>query len=144
MAKLSDIQDVNEAKLLEREEMYVKQFEMQGKVIDHLQSQLQLQAQLQIGDTLTDGATGAESWVTEAILRKDLEVKHRFWFEEKGRWENENEQRLRSRVFAHLIDRVPQDLYRQLPDGDVRGVLQHHLIRRKGGSRPGHCSPGRS
>ena len=54
MAKLSDIQDANEAKLLEREEMYAKQFEMQGKVIDHLQSQLQRQAQLQIGDTLTE------------------------------------------------------------------------------------------
>ena len=66
---------------------------------------------------------GVESWVTENVIAKDLRVTHRWWYVGKGRPENLTERRTRARVYTHLMQHVPNELYKQLPDGDVRACI---------------------
>jgi hypothetical protein len=69
-----------------------------------------------------EGSDGVEPWVTDAILAEDLKETHRWWFKTKDRWENEDESLLRNRIYHHLITQLPDEMYCQHPDGDVKAV----------------------
>ena len=70
----------------------------------------------------TEGADGVEDWVIQAIIDGGLKETHRWWYTEKGRWENENETLLRNRIYHHLIAQLPKELYIQHVQGDVKAV----------------------
>ena len=70
----------------------------------------------------TEGASGVEPWVTEAILADDLKETHKWWHTKKQRWETPYETTIRHRVYQHLIEQVPEDMYSQNPHGDVRSI----------------------
>ena len=70
----------------------------------------------------TEGASGVEAWVTEAILADDLKETHKWWCVEKNRWESPRETLIRSRVYQHVKDQIPKDMYPQCPYGDVRSI----------------------
>ena len=73
----------------------------------------------------TEGADGVEPWVAEAVLEDDLRVTHLWWFIGRNRYENEHESMLRNRIYKHLTDQLPSEMYNQNPEGDVRGVYMN-------------------
>ena len=68
------------------------------------------------------GAPGVESWVAVAILEKDLAETHWWWSPRESRWETQYETRLRSRIYTHMCQKVPKEIFRTLVDDDVRGL----------------------
>ena len=67
----------------------------------------------------TEGASGEEHWVTEAILANDLKETHKWWSVENKRWESSRESLIHNRVYQHLKNQIPKDMYSQCPYGDV-------------------------
>ena len=67
----------------------------------------------------TEGPDGVEPWVAEAQIAEDLKVTHKWWFGAKKRWENEDETMLRSRIYSHLTEQLPSEMYSQEPDNDM-------------------------
>ena len=72
-----------------------------------------------------EGADGVEEWITDAILAEDLKETHKWWDVKEGRYENQHETLLRSRVYAHLIAQLPSELYSQHDDGDVLNIYRN-------------------
>ena len=70
----------------------------------------------------TEGASGVEPWVTEAILANDLKETHRWWTTENKKWESPSETKIRNRVYQHLKQQIPKEMYSQNPYGDVKAV----------------------
>ena len=70
----------------------------------------------------TEGADGAEAWVADAILAEDIRETHQWWHPVAQRWENEDETLLRNRIYHHLTTQLPNELYSQHPEGDVKAI----------------------
>ncbi len=67
---------------------------------------------------------GMEKWVVNAKLMSDFPAIPT-WQSQEGVPENERQQSVRARFWAHLIIVLPSKLHKDLPDGDVRGVYEH-------------------
>ena len=71
----------------------------------------------------TEGASGVEPWVTEAILANDLKQTHKWWSTDHNQWESPRETIIRNRVYQHMKTQIPKDLYSQCPQyGDVKSI----------------------
>jgi hypothetical protein len=109
-----------------QEALVTTQSMMRSMQLEHNQSALQMQQQIELlrnrpTDTLTYEA-GAEAWIAERRLQEDLQMEYIWWDIELDCPENRRQSQIRLRLWQHCKKQLPSTFHYSLYRGDIKGV----------------------